>query len=250
MMKHLTEEQLVFHYYGEVDASEASVHLATCEHCRESYQALQRVLNSVDSLPVPERGADYEAKVWQCIALRLEPNRPWYLSWNGWRPLAMAGSMAALLVASFLAGRVTRSPAEPARVADAAQARERVLLVALGAHLERTKMMLVELTNAQPEDGQFDISMEQEAANRLLDANRLYRQTAMNTGNYQVTVLLEELERVMVELAHSPTSIPEAQLEDLRQRMEDSSLLFKVKIFSSQFESRGAAPPASNSRSL
>ena len=155
----------------------------------------------------------------------------------------IAASMAILLVAAFLAGR-TLKPSAKETIADAAQLRERVLLVALGAHLERTKMMLVELANAQPVGGQVDISLEQDSAARLLEANRLYRQTAVNAGNYQVTALLEELERVMVELAHSPASIPEQQLEDLRSRMEERSLLFKVKVFSSQFENRETAPPS------
>ena len=93
-------------------------------------------------------------------------------------------------------------------------------------------MMLTELANAQPVNGQFDISMEQDAAARLLDANRLYRQTASSAGNYQVSALLDELERVLLELAHSPARVPEEQIEDLRQRIEERSLVFKVKVFS------------------
>ena len=153
--------------------------------------------------------------------------------------------MALLLVAAFLAGRTLKPPAKET-MADAAQLRERVLLVALGAHLERTKMMLVELANAQPVGGQVDISFEQETAAKLLDANRLYRQTALSANNYQVTALLEELERVMVELAHSPASIPEQQLEDLRSRVEERSLLFKVKVFSTQFENRETTPSSTS----
>jgi predicted anti-sigma-YlaC factor YlaD len=56
-MNHLNEEQFVLYYYGEqVDGVED--HLGACEQCRVAYHTLQRVLNSVDSLPVPERGAD------------------------------------------------------------------------------------------------------------------------------------------------------------------------------------------------
>lgn len=244
MNSHPTEEQLVLYYYGDThEAPEMAAHLEECAACRDGYHALQRVLNSVDSLPVPERAPDYESQVWRGLAPLLHPSPPWYRSWSGWKPLMIAASMAILLVAAFLAGR-TLKPSAKETIADAAQLRERVLLVALGAHLERTKMMLVELANAQPVGGQVDISLEQDSAARLLEANRLYRQTAVNAGNYQVTALLEELERVMVELAHSPASIPEQQLEDLRSRMEERSLLFKVKVFSSQFENRETAPPS------
>lgn len=59
-MNHLTEEQLVLHYYGEEgDALTAERHLDDCQECREIYSSLQRVLNVVDSLPVPERSPEY-----------------------------------------------------------------------------------------------------------------------------------------------------------------------------------------------
>ena len=56
MTNHLTEEQLVLHYYGEEgDTLAAEQHLEGCEECRHVYVSLQRVLNVVDSLPIPER---------------------------------------------------------------------------------------------------------------------------------------------------------------------------------------------------
>lgn len=239
MTDHPNEEQLVLYYYGE--APEAAEHLTGCEHCRVSYQALQRVLNSVDSLPVPERDEHYEARVWGGIEGQVRPQNAWYLVpwcrvWPGWRPVAVMATMGGMLLVAFLAGRGSLRPV-PA-VADAAQLRERVLLVALGAHLERTRILLVELSHAQAKNGHFDIAWEQGVAENLLEANRLYRQTAASNGDYAVIALLEELERVMLELAHSPPSVPEPQLEELRHRVEERSLLFKVNVFRSQFESR------------
>jgi len=234
MIDHPNEEQLVLYYYGE--SAELAEHLAACENCRESYQALQRVLNTVDSFPVPEREEGYEARVWDELKGQLQPLRPWYRRWPTWRPVAMATAMAAMLLAAFFAGRTTKRPA----LAETVQLRERVLLVALGAHLERTRMWLVEFSNARPRDGRLDIGWEQGVAESLLEENRLYRQTAASNGDYAVTALLEELERVMVEVAHSPTSMPERQWEELRQRIEERSLLFKVNVFRSQFENREA----------
>lgn len=239
MNDHLAEEQLVLYYYGEVHESARTVsHLDTCELCRSRYQALQRVLNSVDSLPIPDRLPDYEAQVWRRLAPALRPGRSWSFGLPRWRPLVATCALVALVVAAFIAGRTTQ-PTPRVTTADAAQMRERVLLVALGVHLERTKTMLVELANAQPDGGRVDISFEQESAARLLDANRLYRQTAASNGHDGISTLLDELERVLVEIAHSPASVPETQLEELRQRIDERNLLFKVKIFSSQFDSRG-----------
>ena len=109
-MNHLNEEQLILHYYGEEgdDSSTAEQHLEECGECRALYASLQRVLNVVDSLPVPERGAEYGAQVWQRIesasagaaAVRLAGRVPAPMRWA-----AAGAAFAGLLVAAFLAGR-------------------------------------------------------------------------------------------------------------------------------------------------
>ena len=45
-MNHLSEEQLILHYYGEEgDTLAVEQHLEGCEECRGVYASLQRVLN-------------------------------------------------------------------------------------------------------------------------------------------------------------------------------------------------------------
>jgi hypothetical protein len=112
-----------------------------------------------------------------------------------------------------------------------------VLLVAVGDHLERSSMVLVELANAgTPAAGRLDISYEQKTAEDLLESNRLYRQTAATNGDVATATLLEELERVLLDIAHSPSEVSARQLEELRKQIEDRGILFKVKIFGSQVE--------------
>src|SRR6266540_3022053 len=81
-MNHVTEEQLILHYYGETGEADGAAdslameqHLETCAECRGVYGSLQRVLNVVDSLPVPERGPEYGAQVWKKIEHRLPSRR-------------------------------------------------------------------------------------------------------------------------------------------------------------------------------
>jgi hypothetical protein len=231
-MNHPTEEQFVLYYYGE--GSEIEEHIGGCEQCRVSYQALQRVLNSVDSFPVPERAADYEGRVWASIEKRIEKRSRW---WSlGWRPIFVTASAALLLVGAFLAGH-TWQKAAPRQVAIDPGVRERVLLVAVGDHLERSEMVLVELVNAgTPAAGNLDISYEQKTAEDLLESNRLYRQTAATNGDVATTALLEDLERVLLEIAHSPSEMSARQLEELRKQIEDRGILFKVKVFGSRVE--------------
>jgi hypothetical protein len=230
-MKHPNDEQLVLYYYAEaVDAACVEEHLGACESCRLAYQNLQRVLNSVDSFPVPERGSDYESRVWHSIQHRLPARGSLAARWFGWKPLAVAGAMAVLVVAAFLAGRTWPKPrtAVSQPIADVSQVRERVLLVAVGDHLERSQMVLIELANAgAPAAAPLDISYEQKTAEDLLDANRLYRQTAAATGDAATATLLEDLERVLLEIAHNPSAVPSGQLREI---------LFKVKVFGTQVE--------------
>jgi len=233
MMNHPTEEQFVLYYYGE--GAEIEDHIGGCERCRASYQALQRVLNSVDSFPVPERAPDYENRVWAAIEGRIGKRSRW---WSfGWRPVLVGAAMAVLIVSAFLAGRNWQKPAPRQMAIADSGVRERVLLVAVGDHLERSSMVLVELANAgAPAAGRLDISYEQKTAEDLLESNRLYRQTAATNGDVATAALLEELERVLLEIAHSPSEVSARQLEELRKQIEDRGILFKVKIFGSQVE--------------
>jgi len=239
-MNHINEEQLVLYYYGE-ESEGIEQHLGGCEECRTAYHTLQRVLNSVDSLAVPERGEDYEARVWKSIEGHVGKKRT-ISRWFSWRPLAVAAAMVAMLVVAFYAGRTAHKPGKGIEIADGGQVRERVLLVAVGDHLERSQMILVELANASTAKGTLDISYEQRTAEDLLEANRLYRQTAASTGDVGTQNLLEDLERVLLEIAHSPAAVSTKQLEDLRSQIEDRGILFKVKVFGSQLEQRESAP--------
>lgn len=239
-MNHVDEEQLVLLYYGEApDRGAVDQHLADCESCRAEYRALQLVLNTVDSAPVPARSADYGAEVWQRIEKRLgaRKRRRWSPArWWIWAP-----AMTALLVVAFLAGRFTHKPSGQ-DLAKNQQIRERILLVAVGDHLERSQMVLAELSNAAGGKGKLDITDERQMAAELLEDNRLYRQTAHRTGNTTVSNVLDDLERVLIEIAHSPSEVSNDQLEELQRQIESRGLLFKVRVLGSRVREQEIAP--------
>lgn len=233
-MNHLTEEELVLYYYGETTGGEAEAHLAVCEDCRAHYAGLQRVLNVVDCFPVPERGENYGRQVWQRLGLE-RPRfwKPWLFPARRWASIA---AVAALVVAAFLAGRL--SPRPPRQTAgNSGQVRERILLVALGDHLERSQMVLVELANADPRHG-LDISAEQERAGELINENRLYRQTAARTGETAVAGVLDELERVLLEIARGPSTLTPEDVERIRNRIKADGILFKVRVIGSTVQGK------------
>jgi len=244
-MIHLTEEQLLFHYYGESgETLETERHLEECEECRTQYGSLQRLLNVVSSIPSPERGPEYGAQVWQRIEKKLPTQRSWW-RWNGGAPAlryAMAGAaMVALLTAAFVAGRFYPQPPAVQQIAGDAQTSERVLRVAVGDYLDRSQMVLIELANANAE-GSLDIAPEQERAQELISETRLYRQTAAATGDTPITAILDELERLLLDIAHGPSKLSPAELEKIRERLTAESILFKIRVVNSNVRSQEAAP--------
>jgi hypothetical protein len=251
MINHLSEEQLVLHYYGEEgDTLAAEQHLEICAECRDYYGSLQRVLNVVNSLPIPERGANYGAQVWQRIERQIPARRRlwWFPAPVRWA--AAGAAMAGLLVMAFFAGRFypqgTGTAPRPGQMAKGVdpKAGERILLVAVGDYLERSQMVLFELVNASPK-GALDISAEQERAEDLVSESRLYRQTAARTGETAVANVLDDLERVLLEIAHAPSRMSPGELEQLRQRLQAEGILFKIRVMGSTVRSQEeAAPPA------
>ena len=245
---HLTEDDLVLHYYGEMDHEQeaaAARHLGTCHACHAEYTRLQRVLHAIDETAAApmDLPPSFERTVWA----RLEPNlRKERRGWTSWllmspAPLALAASVVALVAAAFFAGRaLAPAPAVPSASAagtPAEQIRERILLVDLGDHLDRSQMVLVELVSSDA-TGNVDISRERATAEQLVADNRLYRQTAEQTGDAAVTDLLDEIERVLTEVAASPERLSSQDLADVRRRIESQDLLFKVRVVSSRVRER------------
>jgi hypothetical protein len=250
-MIHLTEEDLILHYYGEQgETLAAEQHLDGCEECRAHFAALQRVLNVVDSLPAPVRGPEYGSEVWKRIESRLPARRRFRLLQWRWHWAAAAAAFAVLLVAAFLAGRgSTLRPRHSEMAAADPRASERVLMAALGDYLERSQMMLVELANANPA-GKLDISAEQETAADLISESRLYRQTAVHEGEDSLAAVLDEIESVLLEITHSPSALPADRLEELRRRLRAEGILFKIRVLGWNVRDREAAAPSTAGHKL
>ncbi len=240
-MEHLNEGQLVLLYYGEEDDTGLSAgHLETCAECRAQYASLQRVLNSAGAVPVPERGEEYGAEVWHRLAPRLPRRRWFWISWQpSWRWAVAGAAMLLLLSVGFLAGRFSPSPQAPTAAAADPGTRERVLMVAVGDCLDRSEMVLVELANAGDARPR-DISSEQERAAELVSEARLYRQTAAAAGDTSVADLLEEVERLLLDVARGPSNLSPAQLRELRQRLDAGGIVFKIRVVNSKVRARQA----------
>ncbi|HET9316028.1 MAG TPA: hypothetical protein VFQ51_10580 [Vicinamibacteria bacterium] len=226
-MSHLHEDELTLHYYRE-DGGVAAAHLAECASCAAAYAALKADLDAIRPADAPERADGFEQAMWRRVEARLPRTRPRWTPWLG--GLAIAAS----LVLAFWLGRRSNvsAPAAQAPMPTQEQVRERVLLVAVGDHLERSQMVLLEVVNA-PAGGPADLAAPQHTAEELVSANRLYRQAAVRAGEPAVASVLDDLERVLVEIANSPSPASTTEVDRLRQRIESKGLLLKVRVIGS-----------------
>jgi len=242
-MSHPTEQELIAYHDGDPEGrGEIATHLEDCGTCRTELERIEAVLRALSDFPVPDPGEDYELRVWQKLAPKLPEKRArWWQVWLEPRRLVTAGALAAVVLGAFILGRISKHPDAIAPMASAEQVRERILVVAVGEHLGKSEMMLVELANAEPRRGKdklVNISAEQRRADDLLEENRLYRQTAMQQGDAALASVLDELERVLVDIAHSPGEITPAQLETIQKRIDDRGLLFKVRVVGQELQQR------------
>jgi hypothetical protein len=248
-MKHLNEEQIVLHFYGDAGNDEAiERHLEVCAECRAEFAKVKALLAEIPATPVPEPPAYLDQKVWLHLRDRLvEEKSP---AWNRlfapskW---AVAGLVAILVMAAFLAGRFWPHHDDHGAPEFAQANPSRVVLVAVGDHLERSQMLLIEIMNAGSKDG-AGIAGNQELARNLLDDNRLYRQSAQRTGDPEVARVLDELERVLVEIANSPPDLNPANAREIRSRIQSQDLLFKIHVLGTRIsrpEAQKISPSAS-----
>jgi hypothetical protein len=255
--RHYTEDDLTLYYYGEGRRRDAiERHLETCSTCASLYRDIAGTLAIIAAPDVPERGDQYGLEVWQHIRHKLpEQAAPWWSArwtWLPREPLVLAAGVATLVLVAFLAGRTwQREPAVMPQQADVRAARpasgvaapeevrQRILLASVADHLDRSDRILTDIMDAAD---RRDISTEQRWADDLLITGRLYRQDAVDAGEQSVAAVLDDLERSLLEIVHSPSPIGAADLEQLRRRIDAAALLFKVRVMSDELRQRERAP--------
>jgi len=253
--RHISDEDLLLDYYDEATPeqhAEMRAHVETCAECQALDRELRAVLALVDSEPVPDAPPGFEREMWA----RLEPlvsgfsrtnevrlkadttraDTTWSFELPRW---ALAASVAALAVGSFALGRVWDTPTTPARVstADARELGERMLRSEVEEHLERSQRVFVELVNAD-DSAPVLLASDRERAADLVAAGRLYRRSAEEMGDADTRDLLEDVERVLVEIANGPEVESSNDLSEVRARITDQDLIFRLRVMTAGMQAR------------
>jgi hypothetical protein len=237
--EHPTEDELVLLFYGDASADDErrlAAHIETCADCQPVWREIKGSLAAVDAAGIPEPPADFERVMWARVQREIDGMQPAARWWAPKYWLATT-SLAVVIVAVTIGPLVwNRSNATDTTNATstASTQPERALLVAMDEHLERSELLLVELMNA-------DEGVEPSAADDLLLSSRLYRQTAAHTGHVELASMLEDLERVLVEIARGPKEMKKDDLDALRTRITDEDLLFKVRVVTDEVRKRQQA---------
>ena len=241
-MTHHSDDELLLEYYGEEGPSP---HLATCAECTARFRQLKTVLDAL-TLETPERSEHYGLEVWQSIRHRLPARESWWQSMLGLRPVLAAAAAILLLITGFAAGRFWPSDVQPALqvagvddvtttvpMATEDEARRRVVLMTVTDHFDRSDRVLAEIMNAP---GPHDLTAERQSARDLVAASRLYRHDAVVINEPAVAAVLEDVERVLLDVVHQPSTATAADLNEIRRRIESASLLFKLRVMANELQ--------------
>jgi hypothetical protein len=245
---HVSEEELILRFYGESShAASVDAHLGRCGTCRSEYEAIVHTLTMVVAQATPPRGNLYGLEVWQRIRSRLPAPNPWRRVLQlRWSTAAMTAAIAVFAFAAFVAGRYWPSnapPVEPRRALNAAPGGdERARAAAILDHLERSERVLLDVAHTGASD--VEVREQQAWAAQLVDANRLYRNAATQAGETTTTLVLDDLERSLLDIVHAPSTLTPAELDEVRARLDAPALLFKVRVLSNELRERESAPPA------
>jgi hypothetical protein len=239
-MNHLNEEQLIAHTYGEDEDKLVQEHLASCAQCTKAYGALSSDLAEIAVVEPPARDTAYGRRVWLSIADSLpayEGRIPW-LRGGPWRTLSFAAAGLAVVICAFLGGRLwehkrVQTAAQnhvPQHQQSVARPPQRVLVVVLSDHLDRSERLLVELKHADPDNG----SPLRDEARDLLAANQICRRNAKHEDDRALVTALDRLDHLLVELADQPEELDSATISRLQEEMNADGLLFEVRVLRSR----------------
>jgi hypothetical protein len=251
----VTDEELLLDYYSESESADRAsrrAHLEACEACRALDREMRAVLALIDTAPAieapPGFGREMWARVEPHIAARSMRRRSWWPA-IALRQYALVGGMAALLIASFTLGRVwERAPhrEDPAPrvegVTSAARGAvdsrtERLLRAEMEDHLERSQRVLVDLINTV-DAADVSLASDRTRAADLVADGRLYRRAADRIGDVEMRDLLEDVERVLVDVANGSSASASNELKDVRARIDEQDLVFRLRVAGSEIRER------------
>jgi hypothetical protein len=248
--QHITDEDLLLDYYGEGSAemrASMRAHLDTCADCRLLDRELRGVLALVDAEPAPDAPEGFEREMWASLEPHVVSGFSRTAGWSAIKRAltldlprwAFAAGAVTLAVGSFTLGRSwdARPEAPIESAADTQALSERLLRTEVEEHLERSQRVLMELANAD-EAAPVVLASDRARAADLVADGRLYRRSFEVLGDTDTRDLLEDVERVLVEIANGTPADTSKDLSGVRARISDQDLLFRLRVTTAEMRER------------
>jgi hypothetical protein len=261
MSKHSEIQYLLYDYATNAltDAArwEVEHHLADCNTCAKDFKELQDAMALVPQ-PTTVPSQERDDMFWTHLAMSIEKeirrkNQPRVNRFVAMvervrlvfalRPgyqYAIGGSLATMLLALLL---FRWQPTEQQQVADILPVQNDAASMAADFNMNQERVrqyfrnsrtLLVGLANVAMDDAaNFDVSEEKMKARTLIHEARFVKTQPLNNRTER---LVNNLERVLIELANLDESNDISNLEIIRSGIHQENLLFKIRMAEASFD--------------
>ncbi|UCD38977.1 MAG: zf-HC2 domain-containing protein [Fidelibacterota bacterium] len=223
-------------------------HLASCSQCAQEFKELSWTLRVMDRRRAPDVDPAYWEGYWNLLSDRLPKDKPGTIR-PDWRHLLSPGAIpvrpawvslaaAILLVATgifigqsgFFSRLETGAPVQ-ATVFDPALVAEFNQLAS--SYLERSKMVLMGLDNFNPRTDDpetLNISRQRSLSEELLLQGRMLRNHQVTTADPRLQMLIDEIERVLLQVANSGGEDPLWTVTLVQEGIDNNSILLRISL--------------------
>jgi hypothetical protein len=231
-------------------------HMDGCPKCASEFDGLTRILGLMDKHDVPDPGPAYWDGYWDRLEKRLDRESPAATAPSGSplrrgrRPFApaprwawTAASAFALIVVGVLIGRLLPGRPGPAilesvggRSAAASDASYGELLDGASRYLDRSKVLLIGLVNADAENAAaapLELAAQKKASGRLVrEAAVLKSGLSRSAGpeDRRLARLIGDLEVVLLQIANLEAESDSAAVDVIRAGVRDRGLIFRINL--------------------
>lgn len=258
-MKQWTNEDLILFYYHELDenqAQEVQLYLSQSHKLRIEYDELCLILDNELNFEVPEHRKDLTQQIMARVHSH-ETQKNGVANFQNNRKLvsnvSFAQKLANLLrispqnyallaslvvmffvVGIFFVGRWSADVSETLVVKQIApsntsvfgvQASRRILLSNMSSHMETGQRLLTMVSNG--DEINVDLESRQQMVDELIGFNRVYRRLAEQSEDKVLANVLRQMELILLEIDNADIN---TQWNSIRERLDDSDLLFKLKV--------------------
>lgn len=247
---------------SEEDKRLFHAHLTTCPGCAVEYEEMAGVLGMMDQRQRPEMAEEF----WDSYMLRLqekleeaenkEKKKIWSWLKKWWENFSfdiqrfrwvLYPSAALLLVVLGIAiGRYLYLPSVPGKgeeLISSALPLERKISPAVADHFEDLRPMLIDYANYTPGENETSeeelVTVDKKTLKKLVLQNYLLKKSAARENDLSLKQLLVDLEMILLEISNiEPNSGRKETIRRVRDILDESDILFKMKVYNKQKNNR------------